>query len=238
MNLRSLRDAALDSLRDAALDALALVLPVECAGCGAPDRAVCGVCRRALAPHPSVRQLTDGTPVCAGLEYEGVARAVILAYKEQGRTELCAPLAIALAASVRAAGQSFDLRGAEVVCVPGSRAARRRRGFDPVSALVTRAGLERARVFSPARPHHSQKSLSLVERGVNLQGAFAVCAVVTGRRFLLVDDVVTTGATLEAAAHCLRVAGAEVVGAAVVASTPRRRISSNEFHGERSSTFS
>ena len=49
----------LDLLRDAALDALALLLPVECAGCGLPDRAVCAACRAALHPEPSGRRLVQ-----------------------------------------------------------------------------------------------------------------------------------------------------------------------------------
>lgn len=211
----------LDLLRHAALDALALLLPVECAGCGLPDRAVCAACRAALRPEPSGRRLPDGTPVFSGLEYDGVARAVILAFKEQGRADLARVLAPALAAAVTEAGTGLDLTGAEVAAVPGSRRARRRRGFDPVPALIAGAGLDRARVFAPARPHLAQKTLSIDERARNLEGAFEVSAAVAGRRFLLVDDVVTTGATLAAAAEALRSAGAEVVAAAVVASTPK-----------------
>src|SRR4051794_29897585 len=142
----------LDAVREAALDALALLLPVECAGCGLPDRAVCADCRAALRPEPSSRRLPDGTPVFSGLDYDGVVRQVILAFKEQGRAELARALAPALAAAVVeavAAGELVevgDLSGAEVVAVPGSRRARRRRGFDPVAALVAGAGLDRARV--------------------------------------------------------------------------------------------
>lgn len=211
----------LDTVREAALDALALLLPVECAGCGVADRAVCADCRAALRPEPSGRRLPDGTPVFSGLDYDGAVRAVILSFKEQGRAELARVLAPALAAAVIEAGHAVDLSGAEVVSVPGSRRARRRRGFDPVSALVARAGLDRARVFAPARQHTAQKTLSIDERARNLDGVFEVTAPVAGRRFLLLDDVVTTGATLAAAADALRSAGAEVMAAAVVASTPK-----------------
>jgi ComF family protein len=211
----------LDAVREAALDALALLLPVECAGCGLPDRGVCRDCRAALQPEPSSRLLPDGTPVFSGLDYQGAAREVILAFKEQGRADLARVLAPALAAAVAAAGAACELIGAELVAVPGSRRGRRRRGFDPVVALVSRAGLDRARVFAPARPHPAQKTLSFDERARNLDGVFEVTAAVAGRRFLLVDDVVTTGATIAAAASALRSAGAEVVAAAVVASTPK-----------------
>jgi len=211
----------LETVRDAALDALALLLPVECAGCGQPDRAVCAACRAALRPEPSGRRLPDGTPVFSGLDYEGAVRSVILAFKEQGRAELARVLAPALAAAVVEAGAVVDLAGAQLVAVPGSRRARRRRGFDPVPALVAGAGFDLVRVFAPARPHAAQKTLSIDERARNLDGVFDVTAPVAGRRFLLVDDVVTTGATLCAAGAALRSAGAEVVAAAVVASTPK-----------------
>jgi len=218
---RSQPDRAGRLIREAALDALALLLPVECAGCGRPDRSVCAECRRALRPEPTSRRLPDGTPVFSGLDYDGVARRVILAFKEHGRVELARVLAPALAAAVTEAGAVLDLRGVEVVAVPGSRRARRRRGFDPVVSLLSRAGLDRARVFAPAAQHTAQKTLSSDERARNLEGVFVLSGPVAGRRFLLVDDVVTTGATLAAAAAAARSAGAEVVAAAVVASTPK-----------------
>lgn len=214
-------NARLRLLRDAALDALALVLPVECAGCGAADRAVCADCRLALRPEPSSRRLPDGTPVFSGVDYDGVARSVILAFKEQGRVDAARALAPALAAAVIEAGSNVDLDGAELVAVPASRGARRRRGFDPVAILLARAGLSRVRVFAPARSAQVQKTLSVEQRAQNRDHAFQVTAPVAGRRFLLVDDVVTSGATLAAAAAALRSHGAEVVAAAVVASTPK-----------------
>jgi predicted amidophosphoribosyltransferase len=113
-------------------------------------------------------------------------------------------------------------QGVEVVAIPGTRAGYRRRGYDPVRLLISRAGLGASRVFAPARPHRSQKQLGAGERDRNLRGTFRLRRSVAGRRILLVDDVVTTGATLREAARVLREGGADVVGAAVVASTERR----------------
>ena len=208
------------AIREAVLDALAVLLPVECAGCGADDRALCASCRAVLVPEVSSRLVADGLRVWSGLEYDGATRAVMLALKRDGRADAARFLAPALAAAVVAAAP--DPVGVEVVLVPGSRRAYRRRGFDPVRLLVARAGLRGARVFAPARPHASQKTLGVDERDRNLTGVFRLRAAVAGRRILLVDDVVTTGATLREASRVLREAGAEVVGAAVVASTPRR----------------
>ena len=210
----------------AVLDALAVLLPVDCAGCGQPDRSLCGTCREAMRPAVVQAVLADGTIVYSGLAYRGRARRVILAFKEEGRTGLAATLAVALSASVVAAVAAADRAapGAdlELCVVPSSRSALRRRGYVPVRMLLARAGLRAAPVFAAARPHRAQKSLSVDERRSNLDGAFRLRRSVVGRRFVLVDDVVTTGATLLEAARTLREGGAEVVAAVTVATTPRR----------------
>jgi len=200
-------------------DALAYVFPVPCVGCGVEGRTLCASCRRELVPHPVVQHLPGVGRVWAGLTYDGVARASILALKEQGRTGLATALSGPFAAAVAAA--LHDTPGAQVVAVPSSRAARRRRGFDPVRVLAGRTGIRLSKVFEPARPHAVQKGLGVAERGLNLDGVF-VLARPAPRRVLLVDDVVTTGATLAAAVEVLRAGGTEVVGAAVLAATPRR----------------
>lgn len=205
---------------DAALDAAAVLLPVDCAGCGTPDRGLCAACREELTPEVSSRLVGEGLRVWSGLSYEGVAREVVLGFKRDGRVAVARALAPALLAAVVAA--TPDPEGIAVVAVPGSRAAFRRRGFDPVRVLLSRAGLGSWRVFAPARPHAAQKLLGASERAANLHGAFRLRREVAGARVLLVDDVVTSGATLAGAARVLRDGGAVVVGAAVVASTPRR----------------
>jgi predicted amidophosphoribosyltransferase len=111
---------------------------------------------------------------------------------------------------------------AVVTAVPSSRAARRRRGFEPVRLLSSRAGIRLAPLFLPARPHAVQKGLALGERARNLRGVFELARPVHGIRVMLIDDIVTSGSTLAAAAATLRAGGAEVVGAATLAATPRR----------------
>ncbi|MGN6326487.1 ComF family protein [Pseudolysinimonas sp.] len=209
-------------LTAALLDAAALLLPVVCAGCGADDRALCATCAAAITPAPLRRRLPDGTPVHAGIAYGGVVRQVVVAMKD-GRPGLARRLAPLLVAAVAAAGAELaDGPPVELCAVPSTRRARRRRGYDPVPLLLARSGLGVARVFAPARPHPAQKTLTRAERAAHLDGVFRVRRLVAGRRFVLVDDVVTTGATLAAASAAIRASGGEVLAAAAVASTPRR----------------
>jgi predicted amidophosphoribosyltransferase len=133
---------------------------------------------------------------------------------------LASALAVPFAAAV-SASLACD-PPAQLAAVPSSRAARRRRGYEPVRLLAGRAGIRLSPLFLPARAHAVQKGLGLAERARNLDGVFALAGPVGGIRVLLLDDVVTTGTTLAAAAGVLRAGGAEVAGAAVLAATPRR----------------
>lgn len=71
-------------VREALLDAAAVLLPVRCAGCSAPDRSVCSDCAHRLEPRERTRTVS-GITVCSALDYDDVPRAVLLAYKDAGR---------------------------------------------------------------------------------------------------------------------------------------------------------
>ncbi len=210
-------------MREALLDALALVVPVECAGCGRPDRSVCEACRRALAPAAR-RVAVPGVPtVWAGARYEGAVRGALLALKD-GRTSLADPLAPLLVAALGQLRAEASLEtGAEVeLCrVPTSRRAFRRRGFDPVRVLTRAADLDTRRVLRAAAGHSDQKGLARSERLQNLADVHRARGWLAGRRFVIVDDIVTTGSTLRAVADALRASGGHVIGAIAVAATPR-----------------
>lgn len=213
--------------------AWALVAPVECVGCGDPDVVVCDDCAPELAPRVRTAALTvgrDDVPLVAALDYGGVARRALLALKEEGRTELAGPLAAAVDAAVveayrQAARYSVTRRESPLlVPVPGSRAGLARRGFHPTEALLRRSGFQATRVLVPARANApAQKARRLHERLARDSAAVVRGGErLLGRRVVVVDDVVTSGATLRSAAAVLRACGAEIVACAAVMATPRR----------------
>ncbi|MCU1419739.1 MAG: ComF family protein [Homoserinimonas sp.] len=206
-------------IRTALFDAWAVIMPVTCAGCGAADRALCESCRPQLTPHVVVHSLTDGTPISTALGYDGEVRSMILALKERGRTDIAHALAAPLRAAVLAAvhGQ------VELIPVPSSRAAYRRRGYDPVALVLTRARLPSAHgVLAFTRKPSHQKTLNRQSRARNLAGLLEAKHPLIDRRFVMVDDVFTTGATLTETARAIRAGGGEVIGGAALAYTERR----------------
>lgn len=209
-------------VREALLDAAAVLLPVRCAGCSVPDRSICSACARSLEPQER-RRTVAGITVCSALDYDDVPRTVLLAYKDAGRVDAAPALAGALRSAVVAASGGDPV---VPVLIPSTRSARRRRGYHPTGMV-----LARSRVLPPplrralrlTRQTSDQAGLSLSERERNREGSVVASARVAGRRCLLVDDIVTTGATIAEAARAITAAGGVVVGAATIAQTPRRR---------------
>ncbi|GAA2040529.1 hypothetical protein GCM10009819_27590 [Agromyces tropicus] len=218
-------------LRDALLDAAGLVLPVACAGCGAPDRSLCDGCRAELVPRP-FRVARTAEPAWAAMPYAGTAARVIRALKDGGRTDAAGSLGTALGAALAAACGELDDAPREVAVVPSTPAARRRRGVDVVGLLVRRAGYRPSHVLR-ARPRRDQAALGREERRTNSAGSFAARGPLDGRRFVLVDDVLTTGSTLADAARAIVAAGGSVDAVSVLART-ELRIGRGEPDGWRS----
>jgi ComF family protein len=177
----------------------------------------CARCRR-------VPSLVDAAR-SAGL-YEGSLRDIIHAFKFEGRRGLAVPLA----AMMRAAGAQI-LAGADVVVpVPLHPWRRMRRGFNQAEDLARRLGLPVMRALWRVHATLPQTGLSSAARRRNLRGAFQLSrfatdgqrrAFVKDRIVVLVDDVRTTGATLEACAGVLKGAGAKEIRALTAANRVR-----------------
>ena len=230
--MRGLRELT-DALADLALGGC-------CAGCGAPGRAACADCLAELEgparpawPDPVPATLPPPFAIAA---YAGPVRQLLLAHKEHACYGLVGPLGAALAAAV-AAVLTVEPIGCPVVLVPppSPGSVVRARGHDPVLRMARRAatllrragvGCSVAPLLRRSRRVADQAGLSAGDRIANLRGAYhlrpLLPAALGGVAMVVVDDVITTGATAAEAARALRVGGGRVLGVAVVAATTRR----------------
>lgn len=209
---------------------LDLVLPLECGGCGAPATRWCATCAGVLSvatdePHVISPRLDPGVPVFALGRHAGIRRHAIVALKEDGRTDLIPPLAHAMAVGIHRllAWGVLELPLA-VVPAPTRRLAARRRGGDPVTRLLTAAvaahpEITVAPVLRLKGAARDSVGLSSSARQRNLAGRIRVTSskLGEGADVLLMDDIVTTGATACESVRMLQSVGARVAGVLALA---------------------
>ena len=186
-------------------------------------------------------------PVVAAGPYAKAVSAALLAFKNHGHTDIARWLQAALAGALHEARWTLCPDSAEVllVPVPARGSSIRRRGYDPLTLLLgglvrrselpagttiaaaVRLGYRPAPLSAMVSGGLSQKALGRQGRRRNVRGSMEATPgtreVKEGRPCLIVDDVLTTGATIAETARVLRAAGAVVAGAVVVAATPAPR---------------
>lgn len=209
---------------------LQLLLPDACAGCGRYGDLLCTTCARSLraAPQDADRFAAADPGIVVGdamelamaaFTHEGTTRRVLQRLKYGGAGRLAVPLARAAAPTLHALmGQSGP---APLVPVPVHAARRRQRGYNQAELLATElgrlAGVPVLDLLRRDRPTVRQHGLGRAARLHNLRGAIGVRdGVRVPAVAILVDDILTTSATLEACAETLRRHGASrVLGFAV-----------------------
>lgn len=217
----------LKTARNALLD---LLFPPRCVACRRSGNWFCAACQAQIQPirpplcahcgRPSTRTpcpfchkqplAMNGTRAVAFFDHP--LRQAIHALKYEQRTELAAPLGDLLSDYLRA----HPLPADALIAVPLHPTRERERGYNQAALLAqaihTRLGLP---VWTDAltrvRATRTQTELNAAERRTNVAEAFAATARVAGAHLILVDDVLTTGATMNACAVALRECGAQTV---------------------------
>lgn len=206
------------------LDAL---VPPTCVGCQRDGAYWCRQCAALLA-RPAPLRLPGLPLVQAAGVYAGPVVQVIHAWKEESAAVLTPSLAPALAHAVLLVLSRSGVDAVDLVPIPSSAASVRRRLGDPLLSLsratadaLGRVGIDAAVVaaLEPARQRRDQADLGRSQRQVNMQAALQLRQRPL-RPVVIVDDIVTTGATLREA--CRVLADHDVLGCAVLAATPRR----------------
>lgn len=218
------------------LDALLeIIAPTRCAGCDLPGAVLCDACRARSrnvdrrwacplcgAPFGTLtctecwdREHAFSAAIALGTLERPLSR-VITMYKDAGERRLAGELGGLLADAL----EPWRGWGDAVVWIPSSRAAIARRGFDHAEELAARTASRLALPLEPALAHLralDQRGLSRDLRRANAAGSLTLARAAPVGNVILLDDVMTTGATLDAAAEALLRGGAAEVRAAVLA---------------------
>ena len=196
-----------------------LLLPRQCAGCRAPGSVLCGRCKEQLAAPPFRTSPTVAVhvPVFALGPYADPHRGVILAMKEKKNLVVRRHTGAVLAAALDYLEARGEIPlGAHLVPAPTRPKAARARGGDPVAAVCSHAGRATHSVLRLADDTPDQGGLDEAGRRRNLQGRISISAVPT-HPVVVVDDVATTGATLQASVEKLLAFGGDVRACLVLA---------------------
>jgi len=202
-----------------------VALGARCVGCGLPGWGPCQACLECLCSQVHLREVPTGQRPLLGVHsatfYAPPVPGLLKTFKDHGGWGLASPLAAALDEAL-----PVPICDVTLVPVPSPPSVVRRRGFDHTTTLARqlarRRGLRVEPMVHTVAGGRDQQGLGRRERFINRSHRFVTRPAATPTRVVIVDDLVTTGATLLAMVECLTVAGHEVVGAVTVADAQLR----------------
>ena len=191
-----------------------LLFPTRCFGCNTLGLSICSSCRQEWHPHYYLTHVS-GMNIHSAIVYSSTASKIILSAKENGLRAADELISNAIIHVLKRA--DFSHRSIRLIPIPSSLSARRRRGrsfiVDIAKEVSLATGYPSVDALELVRKVQDQTGLHARARAINMNGAFAIKSGAYPRGdLILIDDVVTTGATLSEAARALSARGFHVLG--------------------------
>ena len=203
-----------------------IIFPSRCIGCSTLGISICSECRQQWHPHFYHREIlcsSEEFPVFSSIQYSPIASRVLLSAKE---SQLRAADQLLIAGMAHALNLFVNRYGsATLVPIPSRKSATRKRGRNFLQEITLevakKTGLPYQSLLSHNRKVRDQSNLNLLDRSRNVSGSFSVSRDISanislgniGPKIIVIDDLITTGATLGEAFRALRTAGFSVLGA-------------------------
>jgi ComF family protein len=200
------------------VELLDLILPTHCALCDKSGASICAQCKTKFVPRRFDIQ-RNFMPGYAATEYSEATAKLIHEFKERGQTELAKFFVSLMAPRLSELGKSDAI----LVAAPSGKVASAKRGFQPAQVLAKQLGrqigLPNLAALKPKVEVADQAALSREQRLENMHQSLIASKVLRGKRVILVDDIVTTGATLTEAKRAVEQVGGLPVFFATFAET-------------------
>ena len=202
-----------------------LIFPSRCIGCSQLGISICSTCRKSWHSHiyqRNINVLDRSYPVISAIEYSPIASRVLLRAKEANQEAADQLLINAVSHALRYFLRNFGF--GDLVAIPSRRSATRKRGRDFMQEITDSVAksesIKSLQILQHQRAVRDQSQLNSQQRSRNIAGAYSTSyklaeALDSGNigPLIIVDDLVTTGATLTEAIRALRTAGFPVLGA-------------------------
>ena len=204
-----------------------IIFPSRCIGCSRLGISICSECRKQWHPHIYQREINwsgENFPVLSAIQYSPIASRVLLSAKE---SQIRAADQLIVNGIVHSLKIFVNRHGpASLIPIPSRKSANRKRGRnflrEITSQVAVEVGLSSHSLLTHSRKVRDQSQLNIVDRSENVSGAFAIDPKFTAQfstgmpkipKIIVIDDLITTGATLSEAIRALRSAGFTVLGA-------------------------